>query len=100
MTEICNNGVDDDGDGLVDCADPDCNADPITTDVDKDGDVDLGDYTVFQQCFTTAGNPWPGPPDVEELCLCLDRDQDLDVDLTDYATFEQCLNGPDQPPGC
>lgn len=24
--EICNNGLDDDGDGLLDCADPDCNA--------------------------------------------------------------------------
>lgn len=24
--EICNNSIDDDGDGLVDCADPDCNA--------------------------------------------------------------------------
>ena len=23
-TEICNNGLDDDGDGLIDCADPDC----------------------------------------------------------------------------
>jgi hypothetical protein len=27
--ESCNTGVDEDGDGLVDCADPDCAADPI-----------------------------------------------------------------------
>ncbi len=27
--EICNNGVDDDGDGLVDCNDPDCNDIPV-----------------------------------------------------------------------
>lgn len=26
--EICDNGVDDDGDGLIDCADPDCDSDP------------------------------------------------------------------------
>lgn len=26
--EICNNGIDDDGDNLVDCADPDCNNNP------------------------------------------------------------------------
>jgi len=30
-TEICNNGVDDDGDGAVDCDDPDCSADPLCT---------------------------------------------------------------------
>lgn len=27
LTEICDNGIDDDGDGLVDCADPDCSSD-------------------------------------------------------------------------
>jgi len=27
--EICNNAIDDDGDGLIDCADPDCAGDPI-----------------------------------------------------------------------
>ena len=26
-SEICDNGIDDDGDGLVDCADPDCEVD-------------------------------------------------------------------------
>ncbi len=26
--EICDNGIDDDGDGLIDCADPDCSGDP------------------------------------------------------------------------
>jgi hypothetical protein len=26
--EICNNGIDDDGDGRVDCADADCADDP------------------------------------------------------------------------
>jgi hypothetical protein len=43
-TEICNNGIDDDGDGLVDCDDPDCSGvgdcrEPICT-----PDVDLGDF--------------------------------------------------------
>lgn len=34
VVEICNNGIDDDGDGLIDCADPDCNGqmcNPINT---------------------------------------------------------------------
>ena len=26
--EVCNNGIDDDGDGLIDCYDPDCGTDP------------------------------------------------------------------------
>ncbi|HHM21848.1 MAG TPA: hypothetical protein ENJ20_07470, partial [Bacteroidetes bacterium] len=32
LVEICNNGLDDDGDGLTDCADPDCGP-PVLTDV-------------------------------------------------------------------
>ncbi len=43
-TEICNNGIDDDGDGLVDCNDPDCFGvgscrPPVCV-----PDVDLGDF--------------------------------------------------------
>ena len=30
-TEICNNGIDDDGDGLTDCDDPDCKASDIVS---------------------------------------------------------------------
>jgi len=52
--EICNNNIDDDGDGLVDCDDPDCQGDPdcvvIATEIcnnniDDDGDglVDCDD---------------------------------------------------------
>ena len=33
-TEVCNNGVDDDGDGFVDLDDPDCQAPPPPTNVD------------------------------------------------------------------
>lgn len=52
--EVCNNGVDDDGDGSTDCADPDCAADPACTgtpvencsngvDDDGDGAIDCAD---------------------------------------------------------
>ncbi|MFH2008299.1 MAG: kelch repeat-containing protein, partial [bacterium] len=50
--EICGNGVDDDGDGLVDCDDPDCNEQPTCypwedcgngLDDDGDGRVDCAD---------------------------------------------------------
>ncbi|MFK7948771.1 MAG: hypothetical protein AB8G11_14355 [Saprospiraceae bacterium] len=36
--EICNNGIDDDGDGLIDCADPDCYLAANSGDIDTDGD--------------------------------------------------------------
>jgi len=40
--EICDNGLDDDGDGLVDCEDPDCYSASISggTDTDSDDIVD------------------------------------------------------------
>ena len=52
--EVCNNGVDDDGDGATDCADADCAADPACTtsppedcsngvDDDGDGAIDCAD---------------------------------------------------------
>ncbi len=37
-TEICNNGIDDDCDGLIDCEDPDCYLAANSGDTDNDGD--------------------------------------------------------------
>jgi hypothetical protein len=73
LVENCTNGKDDDGDGLIDCADPDCAADPacLTTKVggtaeicnngiDDDGDglVDCADPDCFSSplCTTTTGS--------------------------------------------
>src|SRR6478735_10222192 len=47
--EICNNGKDDDGDGLIDCADPDCAASSLCEHNCKDG-VD-NDKDGFVDCF-------------------------------------------------
>ncbi|MFH2008418.1 MAG: hypothetical protein ABI333_17665 [bacterium] len=53
LVELCDDGLDDDGDGLVDCDDPDCAADPICVpesachddlDNDADGQVDCADF--------------------------------------------------------
>ncbi len=42
--EICNNGLDDDGDGLVDCLDGDCNTDPNCQNVcNENGTCDTGE---------------------------------------------------------
>ncbi len=52
--EICNNGIDDDGDGDIDCADSDC------SDFDSDGD---------QVCdFIDLDNDNDGIPNLEEGC--------------------------------
>jgi Calx-beta domain-containing protein/WD40 repeat protein len=40
--EICDNGIDDDGDGLIDCADPDCAGSPTCGDLESGG-CRLGD---------------------------------------------------------
>ncbi|MFK7948876.1 MAG: SdrD B-like domain-containing protein [Saprospiraceae bacterium] len=36
--EICNNGIDDDGDGLIDCVDSDCQSNPNASNTDTDAD--------------------------------------------------------------
>jgi hypothetical protein len=50
--EVCDDGVDDDGDGLVDCADPDCSGSPACNEVD----TCTSDFTKFQLA------PPPPPP--------------------------------------
>jgi hypothetical protein len=58
-TEICDNGIDDDGDRLVDCADPDCFGVPVCsapmcmTDGDL-GDLDIGTSLSVKVDLTSA----------------------------------------------
>ncbi|MBP7935139.1 MAG: hypothetical protein KA354_10875 [Phycisphaerae bacterium] len=106
---ICYNQADDDGDGLMDCADPDCAgaaactcSDPFA-DIDRDGDVDQADFGFWQLCYTaTIAEQF----DVGR-CDCLDRDDtntdgffspDLDgnnlIDSSDFDAFVQCFSGP------
>lgn len=62
----------------------------VCGDFDLDGDVDLGDFAVFSQCFAGAFNP-PAvtcPPGVDADC-----DDDGDVDLGDFAVFSQNFTG-------
>ncbi|GMU23621.1 MAG: hypothetical protein AMXMBFR13_36990 [Phycisphaerae bacterium] len=93
--EICNNGVDDDGDELVDCDDPDCAGsefcqcnDPFA-DADGDGDVDQADFGAWQVCYTGVdGGVFLG-------CECFNHDGDGDVDQEDFGAFQLCISGPD-----
>lgn len=117
--EICDNGIDDDNNGLIDCADIGCEeftacvcSDPFA-DADGDGDVDQSDFARMQSCLTGADDP-AGAYDPAR-CGCFDRDDqdgmppfdryidgDGDVDGDDLATFEACAGGPAIPadPAC
>ncbi len=75
---------DTDGDGLLDSIDL-----SPSSDLDGDYDVDLGDFALFQLCFTGPDN---GP--VPAGCECVDVDGDDDIDLDDYEAFIQIMTGP------
>jgi len=61
----------------------------VAPDFDKDGDVDLEDFGMFQVCIT---GPDDGPPDPG--CEQADFDNDNDVDLSDFGLFQRCMSGP------
>jgi len=81
---------------------PSCGTPP--QDADRDGDVDVNDFAIFQACFNGAGKPYPEtlPPAARQRCRCLDEDEDADVDVGDFAVFQACFNGAGKPPpaGC
>lgn len=57
-------------------------------DLDRDGDVDLGDFEAFTACFTGPGGT------VAPSAAAADLDHDGDVDLADLPLFQQALTGP------
>ena len=110
----CTDGVDDDGDGLVDCADPDCAADPACSgdddtssgpqedcingvDDDEDGDVDCADpdCACDLNCGGTGTESEVGSDD---LGCADDIDGDCDglIDCKDHDCEGHTLC-PDQP---
>ena len=98
-TDACdiasNRSHDFDSDGVPDeCQ---CHAPP--QDTDGDADVDLVDFSSFQNCFNGPNRPWKATDNVI-TCFCLDYDEDHDVDLADFARFQVCFNGPNRAPNC
>ncbi|HNO80223.1 MAG TPA: hypothetical protein PKN33_19420 [Phycisphaerae bacterium] len=98
----CNRvGPDTDGDGVSDDCDVcpgtipghpavDGQGCPMVTsvfDVDRDGDVDPADETVFFQC---AGGP---DASVAGDCMLFDVEGDDDVDLNDFLMLQDCASG-------
>jgi len=100
LPEQCDNRVDDDGDGLVDCADPDCVGQPACEtpseqcsnwqDDDGDGLVDCADPDCRQHVGCSVGT-------VEICANMVDDDGDMltDCDDPDCAIYAVCQ--PDAP---
>ncbi len=60
---------------------------PLPGDLDRNGHVDLVDYSTFSSCFSGPGiSADPG-------CECADMDADGDVDLVDFSSFSAAFNG-------
>ncbi len=59
----------------------------VPSDHDHDGDIDLADYDVFEECL---GGPAGAPAD---CCFGSDLDDDGDADLVDFAAFQRAFTG-------
>ncbi len=85
VPEICDNGVDDNGDNMTDCADVDCSDVKGCRCLDEDGDgYGEGADCLGQDCDDS--NPDVNP-DAEEICDDgIDNDCDGEVDMDDSDT--------------
>ncbi|MGE3166079.1 MAG: hypothetical protein AB7O52_14325 [Planctomycetota bacterium] len=99
-SEICSNGIDDDGDTFVDCSDFDCTGmPPCIPEVCNNGIDDDGDTFVDCSDFDCTGMP----PCIPEICNNgIDDDGDTFVDCSDFDCTgmppcipEICNNGID-----
>jgi hypothetical protein len=63
----------------------------VKPDLDGDGDVDQGDFGLFQTCYTVPG----GQP--EGACAAADFNGDHTVSSLDFDVFMACMSGPGVP---
>ena len=80
--EDCDNGKDDDGDTLIDCADPDCVGTPECDCTDADGDGYCSEASGGSDCNDSNSSVHPG---ASEICDDLDNDCDGLVDEGDVC---------------
>ncbi|UCH81757.1 MAG: hypothetical protein JSW20_03825 [Nitrospiraceae bacterium] len=83
--EVCTGGGDEDCDGLIDCGDPDCDADPACPSLIE-----------WPNCFDTIDNDFDGLTDCEDRTDC-DGEQDgtttCGVGVCATTGFLECRNG-------
>ncbi len=60
----------------------------LVADFDDDGDVDLDDYGLFQDCLAGPGVETPPADCTEDEFELADLDGDSDVDASDFAEFQ------------
>ncbi|GEM_PF-1055757 len=109
-TEICDNGFDDDSDLLVDCADPNCYADPVCNpgyeaicndgiDNDGDGFTDCEDGACFGQvCYVGGSLCSVNYTCIERTDFCQDG-MDNDGDRLTDCLDADCSQSPACAPG-
>ena len=90
--EACDDGIDNDGDGLIDCADPFCADGPVCCDLDGDGFY--GEPCGGDDCDDDDPGVYPGAPEVwdnglDEDCNGADAQSSV-LDLSDDAPAEIC----------
>ena len=100
-TELCDNDIDDDGDGAIDCFDNDCRNSPLCSDLIErdcsDGNDDDGDGTTDCEDPDCSGVVRCNPrPPVEDCNNGIDDDRDGDVDCDDNSCTLSPLCAPKQ----
>lgn len=79
--EICNNNIDDDGDGLIDCADPDCQAATITN-------LTFSNCTLVANTYQSTLSievAWSNPPAGENMIVSANNTMQT-IDILGGAT--------------
>jgi hypothetical protein len=99
VESICNDGIDNDGDGLIDCDDPDCAGRSYCQilpeicndgiDNDKNGLIDCADPACFGNSYCDSL-----PEEVCDNGIDDDKDGLIDCDDPDCAEFPACLEVP------
>ena len=67
----------------------------VSADFDRDADVDLADFSIFQNCFNGPNRPLRASCGADA-----DFDGDGDTDLADFSVFQGCFSGPNRPSPC
>ena len=80
--------------GTPDCVEAPCRMGCLIGDFDGDGNRDLGDFQMYQVCFSGPAEEGDFVLSSEECVTFLDFDGDNDIDAADYARFEELCTGP------
>ena len=65
----------------------------VRADLDRDGDVDMDDFAILQNCLTGTY-----VPQTDAACQKARLDNDSDVDLADLTVLLGCMSGPGVTP--